>query len=92
VKIKYNDLQEAVEFFGLIGLETKEQIKQKYLELSKRYHPDKENGNIDDFQKLNKMYKILDEYIKNFKFQFTKEEFSNQYPLVQNKQDKWSLW
>jgi hypothetical protein len=81
VKINYKEVQEAVEFFGLIGLENKKDIKKKYLKLSKFYHPDTTNGDEIKFQELNKYYKILEKYIDNFQFRFTKDEFIDQYPL-----------
>ena len=77
----YEELQGAVEIFGLIGLENKDQIKKKYLLLSKKYHPDTKDGSDKKFQELTKAYQILNQYINSFKFRFTKEEFSNQYPL-----------
>ncbi len=92
MQIKYNEFQEAIELFGLIGLETKKQVKQKYLDLSKIYHPDKTGGDNDKFQKLNQAYKILNYYIDNFKFQFSTEEFQTQYPFSIKKNGQWSLW
>jgi curved DNA-binding protein CbpA len=82
MKIDYDQLQDAVEFFGLIGLENKKKIKQKYLKLSKKYHPDMKGGDDIKFQELNKHYKILEDYIDNFQFRFSKDEFADQYPLA----------
>lgn len=77
----YEELQEAVELFGLIGLETKNDIKKKYLNLSKEFHPDKAGGSTKKFQELTNANKILMEYANIFKFRFTKEEFKNQHPF-----------
>jgi preprotein translocase subunit Sec63 len=92
MKFTYREIEEAVEFFGLIGLETKQQIKQKYLKLSKQYHPDKLTGDNDKFQQLTKYYKILEFYIDNFKFRFSQEEFQDQYPFTKKENGQWSLW
>ena len=90
--ITYKDFYEAVQFFGLIGLENKAKIKEKYIKLSKQYHPDMQNGDNEKFQELNKHYKTLLFYIDNFKFTFSKEEFQTQYPIEKSKDGKWSLW
>jgi DnaJ-class molecular chaperone len=82
----YDELQEAVEFFGLIGLENQKKIKQIYLKLSKQYHPDISQNDQKKFQQLNKYYKILNHYIDNFQFRFTKEEFEDQYPFAHAKE------
>ena len=80
-KYSYEELQEAVELFGLIGLETKSDIKKKYLTLSKEFHPDKVGGDTDKFQEITNAHNILIEYADSFKFRFTKEEFKNQHPF-----------
>jgi hypothetical protein len=90
--IDFNQLQDAVKLFGLIGLETKNDIKQKYLKLSKTYHPDSQTGDTVKFQELNKAYKLLIKYIENFKFTFSQEEYQNQYPFSMKKNGQWSLW
>ena len=92
MKFTYDDLVEATEILELIGLETKTQIKQKYLKLSKQYHPDTQTGDSEKFQQLTKSYKIIISYIDNFKFSFSKEEFENQYPFVKKSNGQWSLW
>jgi len=51
LKIKYNEFEKAVETFGLIGLENKDDIKKKYLRLSKKFHPDMPDGDTENFKK-----------------------------------------
>jgi len=92
LKIKYNEFEKAVETFGLIGLENKDDIKKRYLRLSKKFHPDMPDGDTEKFQEINKAYKILLVYIDNFKFRFTKEEFQDQYPFSITENEQWSLW
>ena len=92
MKFTYEDITEAIDIFGLIGLETKQQIKQKYLKLSKQYHPDTPTGDNNKFQQLTKSYKILLFYMDNFKFKFSKEEFEDQYPFIKKSNGQWSLW
>lgn len=89
--IGYEDFLKATQTFGLIGLETKEAVKKRYMKLSKQYHPDMPNGDTQKFQELNKAYKILTSYMDNFSFKFTKEEFEDQHPFgIQ--EERWSLW
>ncbi len=90
--MNYEELENAVNVFGLIGLDSKEDIKQKYLKLSKEFHPDMPNGSTEKFQEINKSYKILIAYIEKFKFKFTKEEFQDQYPFLKKSNGSWSLW
>lgn len=70
-----------METLGLIGLETKDDIKKRYMALSRKFHPDMPDGSTKKFQEINKAYKILNAYVNGFKFRFTKEEFSNQHPF-----------
>ena len=77
----YEELQEAVELFDLIGLETRDDIKKKYLKLSKKFHPDTKDGSTEKFQEITHAYEILIAYADSFKFRFTKEEFKNQHPF-----------
>ena len=90
--INFKDFQEAVKIFGLIGLENKSAIKDKYLNLLKQFHPDMQNGDTEKFQKMSDAYKILMAYVDNFKFKFTQEEFKSQYPFGGSDDEKWSLW
>ncbi len=78
--ITYSEIENAAKTLGLIGIETAEKIKKRYLKLSKKYHPDMEEGDVKKFQEINKAYKLLEKYIKNYRFTFSKEEFYDQYP------------
>ncbi|MFT7004498.1 MAG: DnaJ-class molecular chaperone [Sulfurimonas sp.] len=81
LSITYAEFDQAVETLGLIGVERKGDIKKTYLKLSRKYHPDMPNGSVEKFQEINKAYKILNKYVENFKYRFTKEEFGNQHPF-----------
>ena len=92
MKITYETVQYAAKTFKLIGLENKDDIKKRYLKLSKEFHPDMPDGDEKEFQKINEAYKILITYIDNFKFRFTQEEFQDQYPFTKKENGQWSLW
>jgi len=82
IKIKYTEFDDAVNILGLIGLENRNEIKKRYLFLSKKYHPDKEEGSTEKFQEITKAYKLILAYVDNFKFRFTLEEFADQHPFA----------
>lgn len=52
------DYIEALRLFGFTSNFTKEEIKKRYLELSKKYHPDL-NGDEEMMKKINSAYEVL---------------------------------
>ncbi len=87
MRINYDDFTFAVETLGLISLTTKEKVKKRYLELSKKHHPDMPQGDVNRFQEINKAYEILNFYMDNFRFTFSKEEFEDQFPFAISQKD-----
>jgi DnaJ-class molecular chaperone len=83
-QVSLGEFQKAVETLELISLRTREDVRRKYLKLSKKYHPDMEGGSTEKFQEINKAYKILVEYMDNFRFVFSDEEFKQQNPILVN--------
>lgn len=49
---------EALKLFGFTNNFTKEELKKRYLELSKKYHPDL-NGDEEMMKKINSAYEVL---------------------------------
>jgi len=88
-EVSYDEFTEAIEFLGLIGLENKEMVRERYLTLSKKYHPDKEGGDREKFQQLNRAYELVTLYMEQFRFRFTREEFRDQYPFSFNTGRDW---
>ena len=77
----YVDLQEAVRVLGLRERATLREIKIRHRELVKRYHPD--SGNVEDgktIRKVNAAYRILLDYITEYRFSFAENEFYDQNP------------
>ncbi|WP_456479382.1 DnaJ domain-containing protein [Nautilia sp.] len=56
-----------------------EDINKKYKKLIKKHHPDisGKNGKITE---INRAYEILKNYTKNYKFSFSEDEITRQYP------------
>ncbi len=72
-------LHNALEVMELPVLVSYEDIKKRYRELSKRYHPDF-NQEDSKMQKLNEAYTLLKEYVFHYRFSFSDEEVQKQYP------------
>lgn len=77
----YSNLQEALLVFGLSERATLKQIKSSHRELVKRHHPD--TGNSDEsetIRQVNAAYKVLLEYVSEYRFSFSEVEFYEQNP------------
>jgi DnaJ-class molecular chaperone len=85
--ITYKEFVFAVETLGLISLTSKDKVKKRYLELSKKYHPDMPQGDTTKFQELNHAYEVLSFYMDNFRYTFSKEEFEDQFPFAVSQKD-----
>ncbi len=83
------EFQDAVKTLDLISLCSKEDVRKKYLKLSRLYHPDMEGGSTEKFQEIRKAYEVLVEYMENFRFTFTQEEFKQQNPILVNVEQSW---
>ena len=88
-QISLNEFQDAIESLELLSLTTKEHVRKKYLKLSRQYHPDMEGGSTEKFQEIREAYEILVEYMDNFRFTFTDEEFKQQNPILVNVEQSW---
>ena len=50
---RFDEVQKAKDFFGFTSSPTKEEIKKRYKELAKKYHPDINNGDDEKMKELN---------------------------------------
>ncbi len=80
----YEEFEKAVDCLGILTKLDQKTLKKNYLKLSKRYHPDMEEGSDEKFREINEAYKLLKEYMDNYKFSFEKDEFLEQYPSFTN--------
>jgi len=88
-QVSLSEFQAAVQSLDLLSLTTKEHVRKKYLKLSRQYHPDMEGGSTEKFQEVREAYEILTEYMDNFRFVFTEEEFKQQNPILVNVEQSW---
>ncbi|QKF77825.1 molecular chaperone DnaJ [Arcobacter defluvii] len=56
---RFNEVEKAKEFFGFTHSPTKEEIKKRYKELARKYHPDMNGGNDEKMKELNNYRDIL---------------------------------
>ncbi len=72
-------LQNALKVLELPPFVSFGEIKVKYRQLSKRYHPDiyKDDSKMSE---INSAYEVLKNYIENYRYSFDEEEIYKQYP------------
>ncbi|MDX2478999.1 MAG: J domain-containing protein [Desulfuromusa sp.] len=77
----YEDLMTALTEFDLPQQVTLKKVRERHRQLVRRYHPDigADAGN-DKIRRINAAYKILNEYISDYRFDFSRETFLGQYP------------
>lgn len=87
--MNYKEIENAVKVLKICGKTDLQTIKNQYKKLSKIHHPDAQDGDTKEFQKINDAYQLLLIYIANYKFEFSQEEFENQYPFSKFTQKDW---
>lgn len=80
----YEEFQKAVDTLDILTKLDKKGLKKNYLKLSKKFHPDMEEGSEEKFREINEAYNLLKSYMENYKFSFEKDEFLDQYPSFTN--------
>ena len=89
-QVSLSEFQNAIETLDLLSLTSKEQVRKKYLKLSRLYHPDMPKGSTKKFQEIRDAYEILTQYMDSFRFVFDEEEFKRQNPILVSAYDE--LW
>jgi curved DNA-binding protein len=74
------DNEKFVDYYKILDIDieaTQEEIKHKYIELAKKYHPDQKTGNTELFQLISKAYELLSnkETRKEYDLYFLKQSF-----------------
>jgi DnaJ-class molecular chaperone len=73
------EIDTALEILGLPILVTKQDIKRRYIQLAKRYHPDV-GGDREKMERINSAYELLNSYIDGFRYSFDEDEVKKRYP------------
>ncbi|MFA6760211.1 MAG: J domain-containing protein [Sulfuricurvum sp.] len=80
--MEYKELQNALEVLDITTRFSHAELKDRYKKLSKIYHPDVEGGDEAKFVQILGAYKLLEAYIKGFRYSFSEEEFYAQKPFL----------
>ena len=83
----YETFQKALDSLGIVSRITYTDLKEKYLKLSKKYHPDMPEGDAEKFKEINEAYKMIQKYMQDFRFQLSEEEFHQQNPFSKKSGD-----
>lgn len=83
----YEKFQKALEVLDIVTRITQFELKEKYLKLSKIYHPDMPSGDEAKFKEINEAYKLINNYMQNFRFSLDEEEFYIQNPFSRKSKD-----
>ncbi|ADH86901.1 J domain-containing protein [Desulfurivibrio alkaliphilus] len=83
--MKYDELKTAMEVLGLDDQATLAEIKRRHRELVKRHHPDgkRQQPSAEDqrlIRRINTAYRVITNYVNNYRFSFSREEFYRQNP------------
>ena len=73
------EIENALNILALPTLISREDIKTQYRYLAKKNHPDR-GGDEEKMERLNYSYKLLMNYIEEFRYSFDEEEVSKQFP------------
>lgn len=85
----YETFLKALDTLGLIRGMGKKEIRECYLALSKKHHPDAQGEENEKFQEIHEAYKLLMDYAEHFRFRFSKEEFEEQFPFRNENKGDW---
>ena len=83
----YETFQKALDSLGIVSRITYTDLKEKYLKLSKKYHPDMPEGDAEKFKEISEAYKMIQKYMQDFRFQLNEEEFYQQNPFSKKSGD-----
>ena len=78
------EVDEARKILGLGETATLKEIKSAYRRLARHYHPDQHNSEVNQnheaMKKLNRAYKLLENYCRDYKYSFHQEDVARTYP------------
>ncbi|MDD2652297.1 MAG: J domain-containing protein [Sulfurimonas sp.] len=85
--MNYEKFQEALDILDISSRITHTELKKRYQKLSKVYHPDMQSGDEKKFREIHEAYKIVEAYMKNFRFSLDEKEFYEQNPFSKKSKD-----
>jgi DnaJ-class molecular chaperone len=79
----FEEIQGARKLLGLGERATAKEMKQAYRRMAFRHHPDSSvrvGEGEETMKELNWAYKLLQDYVANYSYSFTKEDVAKTYP------------
>ncbi len=80
MRFDFHDIDRARKILCLGERASIREIKESYFNLAKKFHPDKGAKSCDEIRELNWAYKLLMDYVLNFKFSFKREDILRNDP------------
>ncbi len=85
--MSFEDYEKALESLGIVSRYTLFDVKNRYLKLSKKYHPDMADGDDEKFKEINEAYKLIQTYIQSYRFGVDEDDFYTQNPFSKKSGD-----
>jgi len=85
--ITYEDYEKSLTSLGIVSRFTLGDLKNCYLKLSKKYHPDMPDGNDEKFREINEAYKMIQRYMQEYRFGVDEKDFYLQNPFARKSKD-----
>ncbi len=85
--MNYETFEKALEVLDIVTRVTQAELKERYMKLSKIYHPDMPHGDAKKFKEINEAYKLVKEYMQNYRFSLDEDEFYTQNPFSKKSKD-----
>jgi len=76
--MSFEDIERARIVLGLGERATLREIKEAYRKMSKKYHPDKGEGNEERMKEINEAYEILTEFCECYSFPLTRKRLEEE--------------
>lgn len=84
VMANFEEIDKARRLLGLAEFASLKEIKQAYRKKAFLYHPDKSRSQDAEaeevMKRLNQAYKLLRDYVTQYKYSFTEEDVRRAYP------------
>lgn len=85
--MRFEEFQKALDSLNIVTRMTQSELKNQYLRLSKKYHPDMPDGSEEKFKEISDAYKIVQNYMKSYRFSLDEDEFLSQNPFSNRPED-----
>ena len=78
--MSYDDFDQALRTLGVPPRASLAEVRQRHRALVKRLHPDAGGSDSEAIRALNEAYRLVQEYCRNYHYDFSREEFLEQNP------------